>query len=540
MCKCFKLNILKQGVNRKRSVKFVSMRKKQIIVLGVVMGAALLGLIFMQAKYFQTAFQQRRAEFDYLVNKSMDEVVSYIDERGQKYSNTVRHESLREVGDKLVHSMPISLGVPQGASIDNMNIIIDYADSPLGYGENEFSVGNVFGQQGQDGGLLSSIEKSRQALKERLGKDYDLVVVNKGEERQARNWDELLKTLDLKQLIGTCLKANGVEAAFEYAVKDNGQVVLTSPNFFDTQSEYAYSCDLGGKRWSTDIVLFLIFPEVSHDLLSSIFLLLPSLFITFLLILCSALCMMEIVKQKKLSAIKNDFINNMTHEFKTPIATISLAAEMLKDGAVNNSRETIDHIAGIIRDESKRLTFQVEKVLQTALFTETRMKLKLKKVNLNEIVESLASKFSLRVEDRGGKLFCYPEAECDEIYADEVHITNVISNLLDNAIKYCEKIPEISIYTKNHDDEIVVSVIDNGIGIAAKEQKLIFERFYRVSTGNLHNVKGFGLGLSYVKTIVEAHGGRIKVESEEGKGSRFDVFLPLVVKKQVIKKTLCL
>ena len=194
--------------------------------------------------------------------------------------------------------------------------------------------------------------------------------------------------------------------------------------------------------------------------------------------------------------------------------------------------------SGIIRDESKRLTFQVEKVLQTALFTETRMKLKLKNINLNEVVENLLTKFSLRIEDKGGQLYSHLEAEHDEVYADDVHINNVISNLLDNAIKYCAKTPEISVYTRNKGDEIIISVIDNGIGIAAKEQKLIFERFYRVSTGNLHDVKGFGLGLSYVKTVVEAHGGRISVESAEGKGSRFDVILPLTSKKQKVKRTL--
>lgn len=256
---------------------------------------------------------------------------------------------------------------------------------------------------------------------------------------------------------------------------------------------------MGGNK--SQASLYLIFPDQIHDRLSSIFLLLPSLIITILLVLCFGFCIFVIVRQKKLSAIKNDFINNMTHEFKTPIATISLAAQMMKDGAVQQTPESIDHIAGIIRDESKRLTYQVEKVLQTALFTETRMKLKLKNVNLNEVVEGLLTKFSLRVEDKGGQLFGHLDADRDEVLADEVHITNVVSNLLDNAIKYCVKAPEISVYTRNKGDEIIISVIDNGIGIATKEQKLIFERFYRVSTGNLHNVKGFGLGLSYVKKL---------------------------------------
>ena len=157
---------------------------------------------------------------------------------------------------------------------------------------------------------------------------------------------------------------------------------------------------------------------------------------------------------------------------------------------------------------------------------------------MNQLIEDLLPKFSLRVEYKGGKFSAYLEADQDEVLADEVHVTNVISNLVDNAIKYCVKPPEITIYTRNKDKEIVISVIDNGIGIAKKDQKLIFERFYRVSTGNLHDVKGFGLGLSYVKKIVEAHGGRIDVESSLEKGSCFDIILPLTVKKQKIKRTL--
>ena len=198
----------------------------------------------------------------------------------------------------------------------------------------------------------------------------------------------------------------------------------------------------------------------------------------------------------------------------------------------------MERIATIIRDESKRLTFQVERVLQTALFTETRMKLKSKNININQLIEDLLPKFCLRVEDKGGQVFGHLDAMQDEVVADEVHITNVISNLVDNAIKYCAKAPEISIYTRNKEKDIIISVIDNGIGIAKKDQKLIFERFYRVSTGNLHDVKGFGLGLSYVKKIVEAHGGRVEVESTPGKGSCFDIILPLSTKKEKIKRTL--
>lgn len=516
------------------------MRKKQIIVLGVVLGLSLLGLIFTQARYFQTAFKLKKAQFDYVVNKSIDQIIPYIEEQEGAKSEDEKPEaeSHRWDGKGVIHEMPLGSGFkPDLRAKKSMNIVIGSGVSTMGY---NFEAGvpiDIFGQKGNRG-LLNSIEKSRQELKNSLGKEYDLVVVTKTPAEPEKTLEERIQGIDLKQIISERLKNNGITANFEYAVKEKGQFILMSQNFFNRHSDYIYNRNMYFGNSQSVASLFLIFPDQVHDLLSSVFLLLPSLIITVLLVLCFGFCITVIIRQKKLSAIKNDFINNMTHEFKTPIATISLAAQMLKDGAVNNSPSTIDHIAGIIRDESKRLTFQVEKVLQTALFTETRMKLKLKNVNLNDIVENLVSKFSLRVEDKGGQLFCYLEADQDEVYADEVHITNVVSNLLDNAIKYCTKVPEISVYTRNKGNEIIISVIDNGIGIATKEQKMIFERFYRVSTGNLHDVKGFGLGLSYVKSIVEAHSGRIEVESVEGKGSRFDIILPLSVKKPKVKRTL--
>jgi len=516
------------------------MRKKQIIILGVVMGIALLGLIFTQARYFQIAFKWKKAQFDYLVNQSIDQTISFIEEKNRlqkEEENTVK--DARQAGKNgVVHEIPLGLDIKPGLhSKENVNIVRDYSVYPMEYDTQSKEANVLFGQTGNRS-LQNSIEKSRQELKNSLGKEYDLVVVSKTSFVPEKTLEERIKGIDLKQVLAERLKNNGISAKFEFAVKEKGKFTLMSQQFFNRHSEYTYSRKMYFGEAQSIASLFLIFPDQVHDFLSSIFLILPSLIITILLVVCFGFCIAVIIRQKKLSAIKNDFINNMTHEFKTPIATISLAAQMLKDGAVSNSPSTIDHIAGIIRDESKRLTFQVEKVLQTALFTETRMKLKLKNVNLNEVVENLVSKFSLRVEDKGGQLYCYLEADHDEVYADEVHITNVVSNLLDNAIKYCVKVPEISVYTRNKDEGIIISVIDNGIGIAAKEQKLIFERFYRVATGNLHDVKGFGLGLSYVKTIIEAHGGRIEVESAEGKGSRFDIILPLAAKKQKVKRTL--
>lgn len=509
------------------------MKKKQIIVLGVVLGLSLLGLIFMQARYFQTAFKLKKAQFDFSVNRALDEVIACIEERDNLNEVKRGTEKLQDTEETKMqayvdreHASPLK---------NEVDMRISQPLNLLDYDEGNENANEFLGQK--NSGLLTSLQKYRQVVKDRLGTDYILVLKKKWIEPE-RTVEDRIKGINLRNTIAERLRNNGIRSDFEFAVKEGDRFIVMSQHFFNRHSDYTFNKQMFFGGTKSRASLYLIFPEHLQGAMSSLWLLLPSLIITLLLVLCFVFCIVVIVRQKKLSAIKNDFINNMTHEFKTPIATISLAAQMMKDEAVRQTPETIDHIAGIIRDESKRLTYQVEKVLQTALFTETRMKLKLKNVGLNEVIEGLLTKFSLRVEDKGGQLFGHLDAERDETLADEVHITNVFSNLLDNAIKYCAKVPEVSVYTRNKGDEIIVSVIDNGIGIAAKEQKLIFERFYRVSTGNLHDVKGFGLGLSYVKKIVEAHGGRIEVESALDKGSRFDVILPLTSKKQKVKRTL--
>jgi len=243
--------------------------------------------------------------------------------------------------------------------------------------------------------------------------------------------------------------------------------------------------------------------------------------------MCCSFTVFIILRQKQLSKIKNDFINNMTHELKTPISTISLASQMLKDKTIVNSGASIENIAKIINDESRRLGFQVEKVLQMAVFNESRMKLKKKNISVNSVVYNLLPNFNIRLDSVNGHIYEHLDAVEDEIMADELHLTNVISNLLDNAIKYCKLTPEISVSTRNFNNGIIIAVSDNGIGISSNDKKLIFERFYRVHTGNVHDVKGFGLGLSYVNTVIVAHGGKVSVESTLDKGSKFEIYLPL-------------
>ena len=273
--------------------------------------------------------------------------------------------------------------------------------------------------------------------------------------------------------------------------------------------------------------LYLYLPNQTQYLIQSFKMVMPSALLIIIIAICSIITIIIILRQKKLSEIKNDFINNMTHELKTPIATISLASQMLKDNSVSNTTSSVENISKIIHSESKRLTNQVEKVLQMAIFTESRLKLKLKNIDLHEIITKLINNLEIRFEEKGGHLQSELNASKYTLVADEVHICNVITNLIDNAIKYCTSSPEVKITTSNINDGIEISFKDNGIGISKENRKMIFERFYRVPTGNVHDVKGFGLGLSYVKRIIEAHKGTIKVDSVLNKGSEFKIWLPV-------------
>jgi len=231
-----------------------------------------------------------------------------------------------------------------------------------------------------------------------------------------------------------------------------------------------------------------------------------------------------------LSEMKNDFINNMTHELKTPVSTISLAAQMLKDESILKSPEVFKHVTGVIHDETKRLSFQVEKVLQMSLFDKQKTTLKMKEMDANDLVVSVANTHALKVQKLEGTLDIDLQAENSTIRVDEMHFTNVLFNILDNALKYRKKDipPELMIRTRNETNKLIISIEDNGIGMRKEDAKKVFERFYRVHTGNRHDTKGFGLGLAYVKKIVTDVNGTIRAESELGKGTRFIISLPVI------------
>lgn len=282
-------------------------------------------------------------------------------------------------------------------------------------------------------------------------------------------------------------------------------------------------------------VLSVYFPNERSYVLKSILgmLIVSALFILFIILLFYY-SITTIYRQKQLSEVKNDFISNMTHELKTPISTISLACEVLGDADVSKTKERTDRYLSMIRDENKRLSILVENVLQTAILDKGNFKLKPIRIDLHEIIRQAIGNVQLIIDKKEGELIPVLKAQNHILQADHTHIQNVVYNLLDNAIKYTPEHPVVRIYTEDMPGAIEFCVEDNGIGISRENQKRIFEKLYRVPTGNIHDVKGFGLGLSYVKAIVEKHGGQIWVESEPGKGSRFHVRLPIVSNEKPI------
>lgn len=256
---------------------------------------------------------------------------------------------------------------------------------------------------------------------------------------------------------------------------------------------------------------------------------LSSILFTIIIITAFYLTVRTMLRQKKLGEIKNDFINNMTHEFKTPIATISLAVDALKNEKVMQDREKMGYFSAIIKEENQRMNRQVETILKASQLDKQEVELNMQPLHAHEVIRDVVGNFALQLQEKNGKAELTLNAESDLVMADEVHFTNMINNLIDNAVKYSrETVPlQVKISTQSNGKSLVIKVEDNGIGMNKETVKRVFEKFYRAHTGNLHNVKGFGLGLSYVKSVVEAQGGEIKVDSVLGKGSSFVLNFPL-------------
>jgi two-component system, OmpR family, phosphate regulon sensor histidine kinase PhoR len=337
--------------------------------------------------------------------------------------------------------------------------------------------------------------------------------------------------LDLK--IKEEIKCLQVGNEFEYAIIDsrNNSFLISNSDLYRAKLPNSkHQLPMTGFKDSEFIFFSFYFPDEIHIILKSMVnWLVFSLLFTIILLLGYFYTLYFFFRQKWLSEMKSDFINNMTHEFKTPLATISLAAEMLMKKAVQEDASKMQRYTRIIFDENSRLQNHVEQILRVSQLQKGKFRLRKKEVNVHELITKIVESFEITLKERGGDIKSHFCAKDFIVRADQAHITNVITNLLDNAEKYSLNKPQIKIGTYNDSHGVVISVEDKGIGISFENQRHIFKNLYRVPTGNIYNRdKGFGIGLYYVKTIVEAHGGHINLKSELGKGSRFDVFLPFL------------
>lgn len=371
---------------------------------------------------------------------------------------------------------------------------------------------------------------------------YDVYLFNRGSigflNEDSKNFYLLNFTVDqipqeeIKNIIENALKRYNIREPYEYSITNIFQTdIVRSKGFKQEMKEGAVEIQLTLDDPAVNHieVLHLYFKEESNFIISKIgWYIAGSILFTIIIISAFYLTIRTMFNQKKLSEIKSDFINNMTHELKTPLATISLAIDALTNEKVIHDTEKIRYYSRMIKDENKRMNKQVEKILQSARIEKQDIKLNLQNLNAHEIISKVADNVNLQILDKNGKLHLSLEAQNFMIEADEVHFSNVVFNLLDNAIKYSQGDLVIDMTTKNDKEMFVLQVKDNGIGMNKETQARVFEKFYRAHTGNIHNVKGFGLGLSYVKAIVEAHGGKVKVDSVLGKGSTFSVYFPIM------------
>jgi two-component system phosphate regulon sensor histidine kinase PhoR len=334
----------------------------------------------------------------------------------------------------------------------------------------------------------------------------------------------------MQKLLFEELNEYGVKTPFEFNVYSNGLATKIKSERFRYEKQSTYSIPIfidndGNNKYQ----LLLTFPQKKKFLFSELIgICILSIIFTLIIVIAYSSALNQLIKQRQISEIKTDFINNMTHEFKTPIATINLALDAIKNPKVIEDKEKVLRYLQMIKDENKRMHAQVENVLRISKLEKKELDITKESTNIHEIIEDAIEHVNLIVEDRNGKITTHFDASRTSVLLNDVHFTNVIVNILDNAIKYSPEEPIIDIQTENVKEFVIVKIKDQGSGMSKAAQKRIFEKFYREHTGDLHNVKGHGLGLAYVKRIVDDHNSEIFVESEKGKGSTFIIKVPLI------------
>ena len=517
------------------------MRRSTIWLFAGVMIFAFIGLLWMQAHYVHNTTTNHKQQFDEAVKRGLYQV-SHNLELDQAERALVEQFEIARKKYITPGSSPISysqrflareqrrlnVATDGTSSTVEINVSTEIVKNPLmdispSYGKSELD---------SDNNVPNASMRLQEKYQEKYFRNQDLLqeALKTMMKSELRPIEERINFRNLDSYIRSGLSNNNLSLPFHFAIIDRDRnVVYKSLDFNESDVKQSYSQVLFPKDPPQRLYTLLVsFPDRKDYLLKSISFIVPSVAFTVVLLIIFTLTIVIVFRQKRLSEMKADFINNMTHELKTPVATISLASQMLKDGGVNKSPQLFSHISGVINDETKRLSFLIEKVLQMSLFERNKTTLKMKELDANDLLANVAHTFVIRVEKIGGVLDAELEALESTIYVDEIHFTNVLFNLMENAVKYRkEDVPlELFARTYNEGDRILISIRDNGIGVKKENLKKIFERFYRVHTGNRHDVKGFGLGLAYVKKIIDDLNGSIKVESEFGMGTTFTISQP--------------
>lgn len=451
---------------------------------------------------------------------------SYISHNGDGFSININNQSARisSKNNEGINTRPlVVLGDSTGIS-DSVSIILSSPD-------NTGSMSIIRKSQvinSSDGSVFVNQKDFLDWVKKR---SYEFQNLSDQMISEIYEWE---KTMELDNAeIGNTLNKYfpyyGIQTPYEFAVIKDGEIVQTSKKI--NKSEFLNSIYkvrlFPDNIIRKDVVLSVVFPKRANYVLGSMgWILGGSMLFSLFIFSTFALSLYFIIRQKKISEMKSDFINNMTHEFKTPIATISLAADTITNPRVINDENNIRHFIGLIKKENNRMNKQVETILQIASLDRKEIEFRFENTSLHAIIERAIETIEIQVQQKQGTIKTEMGADKDMLYGDDEHLTSLVHNLLDNAIKYSGEAPDITIRTYNRSDGIILSVEDKGIGMTKSVQAKIFERFYRQSSGDVHDVKGFGLGLNYVRAIVDAHKGNITVNSEPGKGSIFEIFLP--------------
>ncbi len=523
------------------------MGKKLFISLITLMSLSLIGTIAVQSYWINTSIENRENQFATTVIQILESTAKKIEK--QERNNyldglTKLKDSLGQLPDQTVIS---ELNVVQKDNITNEAFLYRSGIIEEKY---KVSTSNYFEGNINDSITLKKVyKKSETTFFDKLGIDQSKVTLQKRIDRVNElpefnliQLDEIYKKLAGKRPIHKRVTNNqvnlilaqeffdkGLNLDYEFAVYSNNLATSVHSEDYELLKNNEYSTTIFDGNSNGNFTLRLTFPHKKKYLLSKMLsMVILSIGFTGVIILLFVFVLYQLIRQRQISQIKTDFINNMTHEFKTPIATINLALDAIRNPKIMGDESKIKRYLGMINEENKRMHAQVENVLRISRLEKKQLDIKKDKFELHDLIEDAIPHIELLVEDKGGEIKTDLQAKSSTVLVNESHFTNVLVNILDNAIKYSKEAPIITISTETVRNSIILKISDKGIGMSKSVQKKIFEKFYREHTGNVHNVKGHGLGLAYVKQIIDDHQGEIFVESEKGKGTTFIIKLPLI------------